>query len=206
MLKRFRSAFLALLACLAIVTTAAVLAPAAQAVTWTNLGTSEDHQDFDDCTGGAGSVQMKVQWELSSDNHLRLSASYGIKITNNSDARIQIRPATPTVYGDLMYERLVYVHDAAHSPWISSYHYGSSNSYIAPHTTATMSSSSADRWYRMDGVADSNPAPSETAIATGSDPAISLNAFIDTYIQGAWHPCGGDLGYVITLEIKNNAA
>lgn len=203
MFKRYRAAIATWAVTAALIATCFIAAPTAQAaVTWTNLGTMEDHQDFDDCTGGSGHVQMKVQWEFSSDYKLRLDKDYDLKIVNQSDARIVIKPAKPWDFdpGTVAYERLI------PSETISGYHYGSSNLYVSPHTTSTLSVDNPDRWYRMDGTPDSDPSPYGTHIADTSDPVVTMHAFIETYIQGAWHDCGGSTGFPIILEVMNNAA
>jgi ABC-type glycerol-3-phosphate transport system substrate-binding protein len=198
--KRFRVALFALLAVLGL--TLAIGTSGAQAVTWTNLGTVQDTTYFDSCDGDTGNVQMKMQWEVSSDYKLRLSAAYDIVIVNNSNGRIGVDSWSTTNgdFGHLTYER-------AYSPYlISAYQYGSAGTtiYIPAHSSKTFSADAADRWTRLDGVADSDPSPSNTYISSGSDPRISLITSMQLYHNGTWSACGSSNNLI--LEVLNNAA
>jgi hypothetical protein len=191
MIKRFRSAVLALIATAGLITGVTLMAPAAQAVTWTNLGLLTDTTYVDDCSGSAGAIRVELEWQLSSDSKLRLSASRDIKIVNNSDADLQIEAGNSQLQGSVTYIRL------QGTPRISTY----TNSFtVQAHTTSVMSADNPARWVRMDGVADSDPSPAGTAISTGSDPAIEM--------FGRMHTAGGycGVGDGFYTEIANNAA
>lgn len=168
---------------------------AAAAVTWTNLGVLTDTTYVDDCSGTAGAVRASVQWQINrANNTLRLDPNYDLKIENNSDGFLRI--VGENGQGGQPVASISYIRTAQNNI-ISNYTHSFD---IAPHSYVTISVDNPVRWRRMDGVADSDPSPSGTAIATASDPALSITAAV----YGPGGICGGYYGYV--TEILNNAA
>lgn len=161
----------ALLTVVALVTATILVAPTAQAVTWTNQGLQTDTTYVDDCEGGVGAVRVELEWQASNEHKLRLNPNRDIKIVNNSDASIKI-DAEDFVEGNGRPASIEYIRLSNNSV-ISAY---TNTFFIEAWTTATVSVDNPARWARMDGVPDSDPSPYGTAIAASSNPAVAFRA------------------------------
>lgn len=190
MFPRFRSALLALATAIGLAAGVVVLAPTAQAVTWTNLGLITDTTYVDNCDGTTGAIRVELEWQLSSNYKLRLNKNRDIKFVNNSKTTLQIQGGSSQIQGSVTMIRL----QGSGPGRITTY-----NNWftIGPNSTKSLSVDNPDRWVRMDDVVDSDPSPYGNAIATGSDPAME--------IFGPLHTSAGPCGSFYT-EIVNNAA
>ena len=176
-LRRLRVGLAALFAVMAAsVMMLGAVAPAQATVTWANQPVRTTSDPF-----AGGQLITKLRFQISqgeSPQRVRLDAAQDISIQNTSGADICFLQIHGGGRNGLTWQRLS---ESPSSPtrYASSYFYGGvGNSFtVHKHSTSVLSADNPNRWFREDGVVDSDPSPAGTPLSVNSQPAIEFYGF-----------------------------